>query len=216
MSAKRIEGAGRPGDGANQDTRRKETAMTKHMTGTREEWLAARLELLEAEKELNEAQRRGWRGGGRSCRGSDRQGVSIPRRRGERLAGGPLPRALAAPSSTKKNFMFGPDYTAGCPSCSAIADGSTASVVHLANTTSRLRRCRGRLSRSCRRTSGGWGGRFPGRLVRQRLQLHLNVWFTEEQQSEGPLNTTTARGKVEGTLGLAQAGGEGPVAEIRP
>src|SRR5688500_5871132 len=26
--------------------------MTKHMTGTREEWLAARLELLEAEKEL--------------------------------------------------------------------------------------------------------------------------------------------------------------------
>ena len=26
--------------------------MTKHMTGTRKEWLAARLELLEAEKEL--------------------------------------------------------------------------------------------------------------------------------------------------------------------
>jgi predicted dithiol-disulfide oxidoreductase (DUF899 family) len=26
--------------------------MTKHMTGTREEWLAARLELLEAEKDL--------------------------------------------------------------------------------------------------------------------------------------------------------------------
>jgi hypothetical protein len=35
------------------DTRRKETReMTKHMTGTREEWLAARLELLKAEKEL--------------------------------------------------------------------------------------------------------------------------------------------------------------------
>src|SRR2546429_5256129 len=35
------------------DTRRKERrAMTKHMTGTRKEWLAARLELLEAEKEL--------------------------------------------------------------------------------------------------------------------------------------------------------------------
>ena len=28
------------------------TTMTKHMTGTRREWLAARLELLEAEKEL--------------------------------------------------------------------------------------------------------------------------------------------------------------------
>ena len=29
--------------------------------------------------------------------------------------------------------MFGPDYTAGCPSCSAIADGFNGSVVHLAN-----------------------------------------------------------------------------------
>jgi hypothetical protein len=35
------------------DTRRKERrAMTKHITGTREEWLTARLELLKAEKEL--------------------------------------------------------------------------------------------------------------------------------------------------------------------
>ena len=29
--------------------------------------------------------------------------------------------------------MFGPDYTAGCPSCSAIADGFDGFVVHLAN-----------------------------------------------------------------------------------
>jgi predicted dithiol-disulfide oxidoreductase (DUF899 family) len=31
------------------------------------------------------------------------------------------------------HFMFGPDYTAGCPSCSAIADGFDGFVVHLAN-----------------------------------------------------------------------------------
>src|ERR1700682_1236669 len=31
------------------------------------------------------------------------------------------------------HFMFGPDYTAGCPSCSAIADGFDGSVGHLAN-----------------------------------------------------------------------------------
>jgi predicted dithiol-disulfide oxidoreductase (DUF899 family) len=31
------------------------------------------------------------------------------------------------------HFMFGPDYAAGCPSCSAIADGFDGSVVHLAN-----------------------------------------------------------------------------------
>src|SRR5262249_12886461 len=31
------------------------------------------------------------------------------------------------------HFMFGPDYTAGCPTCSAIADGFSGFVVHLAN-----------------------------------------------------------------------------------
>jgi predicted dithiol-disulfide oxidoreductase (DUF899 family) len=29
--------------------------------------------------------------------------------------------------------MFGPEYTAGCPACSAIADGFNGSVVHLEN-----------------------------------------------------------------------------------
>ena len=78
------------------DNQRRGT-MTRHMTGTREEWLAARLALLEAEKELT--------------RRSDelaRQRQELPwvrvdkdvplRDRGrERLAGRPLPRALAAP-----------------------------------------------------------------------------------------------------------------------
>jgi len=31
------------------------------------------------------------------------------------------------------HFMFGPDYEAGCPSCSAIADGFDGSVIHLKN-----------------------------------------------------------------------------------
>ena|SRR3989442_225171 len=31
------------------------------------------------------------------------------------------------------HFMFGPDYTAGCPSCSAIADGFNGFVIHVAN-----------------------------------------------------------------------------------
>src|SRR5262249_2550105 len=31
------------------------------------------------------------------------------------------------------HFMFGPDYTAGCPSCSALADSFNGSAVHLAN-----------------------------------------------------------------------------------
>ena len=105
--------------------------MTKHKTGTRDEWRAARLELLAAEKELTRrsdelAQRRQelpWV--------RDRQGVPIRHRRGERDAGRPLPRG--ARSCSIYHFMFGPDYKAGCPSCSAIADGFDGSVVHLAN-----------------------------------------------------------------------------------
>ncbi|MFP3616255.1 DUF899 family protein, partial [Paraburkholderia sp. SIMBA_050] len=31
------------------------------------------------------------------------------------------------------HFMFGPDYKAGCPSCSALADGFDGFAVHLAN-----------------------------------------------------------------------------------
>jgi len=103
--------------------------MTKHMTGTRKEWLAARLELLEAEKELTRrsdelARRR------QSCRGfgSTRSIDSTPTR--ERLAGRPLPRALAA---SRLSLHVRARVQAGCPSCSAIADGFEGFAVHLAN-----------------------------------------------------------------------------------
>ena len=110
-------------------TRRRET-MTDHKTGTREEWLAARLELLEAEKELT--------------RRSDelaRQRQELPWVRidkeyrfdtdeGTRDAGGSV---RGRSQLLVYHFMFGPDYKAGCPSCSAIADGFNGSVVHLAN-----------------------------------------------------------------------------------
>ena len=51
--------------------------MTDHKTGTREEWLAARLELLQAEKELHAGQRRAGAPAAGPAVGSDRQGVSI-------------------------------------------------------------------------------------------------------------------------------------------
>jgi predicted dithiol-disulfide oxidoreductase (DUF899 family) len=50
--------------------------MTKHVTGTREEWLTARLELLQAEKELTRRRRAGATAAGAAV-GSHRQGVSI-------------------------------------------------------------------------------------------------------------------------------------------
>lgn len=104
--------------------------MTDHQTATREEWLAARLELLEAEKALT------------------RSRDELARRRRElpwvrvdkdyRFATGAGEASLADLFGGRSqlivyHFMFGPEYTAGCPSCSAIADGFDGSVIHLAN-----------------------------------------------------------------------------------
>jgi predicted dithiol-disulfide oxidoreductase (DUF899 family) len=104
--------------------------MTDHKIGTRKEWLAARLELLDAEKALTRdgdelAQRR----------------QALPWVRMEkayRFETDEGPASLADLFRGRSqlmiyHFMFGPDYTAGCPSCSAIADGFNGSVVHLAN-----------------------------------------------------------------------------------
>ena len=68
----------------------------KHKTGTRKQWLAARLRLLEAEKELTRrgddlARRR------QASVGSDRKGVYFRDRQGPLLSGRPLPRALTTP-----------------------------------------------------------------------------------------------------------------------
>jgi predicted dithiol-disulfide oxidoreductase (DUF899 family) len=104
--------------------------MTAHTVGTREQWLAARLELLEAEKELT--------------RRSDelaRQRQALPwvpvekEYRFETEDGEASLADLFAGNSQLLvyHFMFGPDFTAGCPSCSAIADGFNGSHVHLAN-----------------------------------------------------------------------------------
>src|SRR5216110_1133716 len=103
---------------------------TNHKTGTREEWLAARLELLKAEKELTRrsdelAQRRQelpWVRIDKDYRFETDEGkaslADLFRGRSQLLI---------------YHFMFGPDYKAGCPSCSAIADGFDGSAVHLAN-----------------------------------------------------------------------------------
>src|SRR5690349_1645546 len=106
------------------------TTMRTHTTGTRQEWLAARRELLEAEKELTRrsdelAQRRQalpWVRLDKEYRFETDEGsatlADLFKGRSQLLV---------------YHFMFGPDYTAGCPSCSMIADGFNAFAVHLAN-----------------------------------------------------------------------------------
>src|SRR5258706_1720419 len=104
--------------------------MTDHKTGTREEWLAARLELLEAEKELTR------RSDELARLRQELPWVRIEKEyRFETDAGTASLSDLFSGRSQLLiyHFMFGPEYTAGCPSCSAIADGFDRSVVHLAN-----------------------------------------------------------------------------------
>jgi predicted dithiol-disulfide oxidoreductase (DUF899 family) len=104
--------------------------MTDHKTGTRDEWLAARLELLGAEKELSR------RGDELARQRQELPWVRIDKDyRFDTDAGTASLADLFAGRSQLLiyHFMFGPEYTAGCPSCSAIADGFNGSVVHLAN-----------------------------------------------------------------------------------
>jgi predicted dithiol-disulfide oxidoreductase (DUF899 family) len=104
--------------------------MTTHQVGTRQEWLAARLELLDAEKQLT--------------RRSDevaRQRQQLPWVRIDKQYRFDTDEGSASLADLFRgrsqllvyHFMFGPDYTAGCPACSAIADGFNGFAVHLAN-----------------------------------------------------------------------------------
>jgi predicted dithiol-disulfide oxidoreductase (DUF899 family) len=104
--------------------------MTEHATGTREEWLAARLELLEAEKELTR------RGDELARRRRELPWVRIDKDHRFETDDGEASLADLFQGRSQLlvyHFMFGPDYTAGCPACSAIADGFAGSAVHLAN-----------------------------------------------------------------------------------
>jgi predicted dithiol-disulfide oxidoreductase (DUF899 family) len=104
--------------------------MAAHMVGTREEWLAARVALLDAEKELTRqsdelAQRRQalpWVKIEQNYRFDTDDGTASL---GDLFAG--------RSQLLIYHFMFGPDYKAGCPSCSMIADGFNGFAVHLAH-----------------------------------------------------------------------------------
>jgi predicted dithiol-disulfide oxidoreductase (DUF899 family) len=157
--------------------------MTEHATATREQWLAARLDLLEAEKELTRrsdelARRRQelpWVRVDKAYRFETDEGsaslADLFRGRSQLLV---------------YHFMFGPDYTAGCPSCSAIADGFNGSVVHLANHDVTLmavsRAPLAKLQEYRRRM--GWT--FPWASSHDAdFNFDFNVAFTEDEQRGG-------------------------------
>jgi predicted dithiol-disulfide oxidoreductase (DUF899 family) len=104
--------------------------MTTHATGTREEWLTARLELLQAEKELTR------RGDELAQRRQALPWVKVDKRYGFETDEGTVSLADLFRGRSQLlvyHFMFGPEFAAGCPSCSGIADGFNGVAVHLAN-----------------------------------------------------------------------------------
>jgi predicted dithiol-disulfide oxidoreductase (DUF899 family) len=162
-----------------------------HKTGTREQWLQARLELLAAEKE-------------HTRRGDElaRQRQALPWVRVEKEysfdteQGKVTLRDLFRGRSQLLvyHFMFGPTWTQGCPSCSAIADGFDGITVHLENhgvaMTAVSRAPLPRLLGYRKRM--GWS--FPcASAADGAFNFDFNVSFTEEQQRAGAIEYNYAR-----------------------
>ena len=182
--------------------------MTEHKTATHEDWMAARLELLAAEKELTRrsdelARRRQelpWMRIDKAYRFETDEGsaslADLFRGRSQLLV---------------YHFMFGPDYTAGCPACSAIADGFNGSVVHLANhdvTLSAVSRAPLAKLQAYKRRMGWtfpWASSLGG-----DFNLDFNVSVTEEQQRDGAVEYNYERGG-HALDAKPEAASEGPV-----
>jgi predicted dithiol-disulfide oxidoreductase (DUF899 family) len=154
--------------------------MTTHKTGSRKEWMAARMDLLKAEKGLTQrsdevAQQRQelpWVRIEKEYRFETDEGKAV------------LPDLFRGRSQLiVYHFMFGPDYMAGCPSCSSIADGFNGIAVHLANHDVMLWAVsRAPLAKlQAYRKRMGWT--FPwASSVGGDFNFDFNVSFTEEQQ----------------------------------
>jgi predicted dithiol-disulfide oxidoreductase (DUF899 family) len=157
--------------------------MTKHRIGTREEWLKARLALLEQERALTH------------------QGDEVARRRQE-LPWVAVDKDYAFDTETGRatladlfrgrsqllvyHFMFGPDFSAGCPSCTSIADGFNGFADHLAHHDVMLWAVsRAPLSKLMAfRRRMGWS--FPWASSHDgEFNADFSASFTAEQQSAG-------------------------------
>ncbi|MDB6021103.1 MAG: hypothetical protein JWQ04_960 [Pedosphaera sp.] len=187
----------------------------EHKIVSQKEWLAARLGLLKEEKELTQrsdelARRRQelpWVRVDKDYRFETDEGsaslADLFRGRSQLLV---------------YHFMFGPDYTAGCPSCSAIADGFNGFAVHLANHDVMLsavsRAPLPKLQAYKRRM--GWSFPWASSLGGD-FNFDFNVSLTEEQQREGAVEYNYRREAAWTVGGIGDSLtklGEGPVAVI--
>ena len=181
--------------------------MTTHKTGTREQWLTARLALLDAEKELTR------RGDEVAQMRQDLPWVRIDKSyRFDTEAGDASLADLFQGRSQLLiyHFMFGPDYKAGCPSCSAIADGFNGSVVHLANHDVTLMAVSRAPLPKLQAYKQRMGWTFPwASSSKSDFNADFSVGFTEAQQREGAIEYNYRKEKA-----WTLKSGEGFVAAI--
>src|ERR687892_1694056 len=179
----------------------------KHKVASREEWITARKKLLEAEKNLTrksdkvarQRQKLPWVRIDKEYRfDTDEGNVSLAdlfRGRSQLVI---------------YHFMFGPDYEAGCPSCSAIADGFNGFVAHLANHDVMLWAASRAPLEKLQEYKRRMGWTFPwASSLGSDFNFDFDVQFTKEQQSEGGIEYNYRR-----EAAWQLRGDEGPVTEI--
>jgi predicted dithiol-disulfide oxidoreductase (DUF899 family) len=154
-----------------------------HTIGTHEEWLAARKELLAREKELTRlsdelAARR-------------RELPWVPVEKEYVFDTDDGPRALGELFDGRSqllvyHFMFGPDWDAGCPGCSMLADEVDGGVIHLAhNDATLVFASRAPLEKiQTYKARMGWGIRWVSSFGTD-FNFDYGVSFTDEQRASG-------------------------------
>jgi predicted dithiol-disulfide oxidoreductase (DUF899 family) len=183
-----------------------------HQVVSRDEWLKARVGLLKEEKELT------------------RRSDELARRRQElpwvridkdyRFETDEGSASLADLFRGRSqlivyHFMFGPDYKAGCPSCSSIADGFNGIVVHLENhdvAFSAVSRAPLAKLQGYKRRMGWtfpWASSFGN-----DFNSDFNISFTEEQQRRGGIEYNYQREPVFEWRAGQEGGGEGAEAQF--
>ena len=166
--------------------------MTTHKTGTRKDWLAARIELLQAEKELTR-------------RGDElaRQRQELPWVRVDQDYRFDTAEGNASLADLFKgrsqllvyHFMFGPDYKAGCATCSTIADGFDGFAVHLANHDVTLAAVSLAPLAKLQAYQKRMGWAFPwASSLGGNFNFDFNVSFTKEQQRKGAIEYNYVQG----------------------
>ena len=166
--------------------------MASHMTATRDEWLTARLALLKAEKELT-----------RKSDELTRRRQELPWVRVDKHYGFETDDGSASLKDLFRgrsqllvyHFMFGADYAAGCPSCSAIADGFDGLAVHLANHDVMLWAVSRAPLEKLQAYKQRMGWTFPwASSLGGDFNADFSVSITEEQQRAGGVEYNYRRG----------------------